>query len=275
MPADIDEREPLLKHATDDRTPRRMTRSPPVTRQLLFYEQAVPVDVQRHRAWAVQPGHDYAFARNVNSVPVTALEFPSAAMEYAIVFASAGDAVFPMAVLGVRDKQNLYLTETGGWDTNYIPAYVRRYPFVFSSSDAGKTFTLFIDESFAGCNEEGRGERLFDAAGNRTQFLEKVLKFLRTYEAEFRRTGDFCARLKELGLLEPMRARFGLASGAQVSLSGFMVINRERLKGLAGERLVELAGTDELELIYLHLHSLRNVAALAARLEPQTAGAAE
>jgi hypothetical protein len=143
---------------------------------------------------------------------------------------------------------------------------VRRYPFVFASSDDGKNFTLCVDESFAGCNTEGRGERLFDAEGNRTQFLETVLNFLKEYQAQFQRTRAFCSRLKDLGLLEPMQATFTLPSGEQRNLTGFMAVNRAKLKGLDDDVLAKMAKGDELELVYLHLHSMQNFSRMLERI---------
>ena len=55
-------------------------------------------------------------------------------------------------------------------------------------------------------------------------------------------------------------------SGENYSLGGFMAINREKLKELPGDKLAELAKTDELELIYLHLQSMRNFGVLKDRL---------
>ena len=45
-----------------------------------------------------------------------------------------------------------------------------------------------------------------------------------------------------------------------------MAVSREKLKALPAETLAEMAKTDELELIYLHLHSLRNFDRLRDRL---------
>lgn len=233
--------------------------------QLLIYDRAVPVSKQRHGTWSVKTGTDYGFARRVNSVPLMAAEFPHAAAEYAIVFAGAKGAVMPVVVLGVRDRENLYVTDQGGWRGKYIPAFIRRYPFVFSSSDDGATFTLCIDEEFTGCNSEGRGERLFDSQGERTQYLENVLGFLQAFQAQFQRTQAFCRKLEELDLLEPMQAQFRLAAGQQMSLTGFMAVSRDRLKALAGDQFADLAKTDELELLYTHLQSLRNFSPMAER----------
>ncbi len=76
--------------------------------------------------------------------------------------------------------------------------------------------------------------------------------------------------MKELGLLEPMQAQVTIDGGKRLSLSGFMAINKETLKALPGDKLVELIKTDELELIYLHLQSLRNFEQLRDRLEIAT-----
>ena len=131
--------------------------------QQLIYETAVPVSKTRHANWSVEVGNDYAFSRNVNSVPLMAVEFAAAAAEYAVVFAGNEQAIMPAAILGMRDRENLYLGAQGAWQAKYIPAFLRRYPFVFSSQDDGKNFLLCVDEGFPGFNQEGRGEKLFNA----------------------------------------------------------------------------------------------------------------
>jgi hypothetical protein len=243
--------------------------------QQLIYETAVPVSKTRHASWSVDAGTDYAFSRKVNSVPLMAVEFPAASAEYAVVFAGNEDAVTPAVILGMREQENLYLGPLGGWQAKYIPAFLRRYPFVFSSQDEGKNFVLCIDEGFPGFNQEGRGERLFDGEGKPSPFVDNVLKFLQSYQLEFRRTQGFCKKLQELNLLEPMRAQVTLDSGERMALGGFMAVNRSRLKTLSGEKLVEMARNDELELLYAHLHSMRNFAAMRDRFAAPAAKLAE
>lgn len=243
--------------------------------QLLIYETAVPVSNNRHGKCHVEAGNNYAFARNVNSVPLMAVEFPEAAQEYAIVFAGAADQLMPVVILGARQNENLYLSADGQWPSKYIPAFVRRYPFVFSTSDDGKTFTLCVDEAFPGLNYQGRGRALFTEEGKPSAYTDNVLKFLQEYRAQFLRTKAFCKKLKDLDLLETMKAEFTLGSGDKMALSGFMVVDRKRLKALSGEALAELAKTDELELVYLHLQSMRNFNAVKDRLLLIQGGKAE
>ena len=249
--------------------------------QLLIYEKAAPVTNQRHRDWSIKKGSDCTFAKHVNAVPLTAVEFAAAALEYAIVFTGAAEAIMPSVILGMRDRQNLYLNEDGSWRAKYLPAFIRRYPFVFASSDEGRRFALCLDEAFSGCNQAGLGERLFDAEGTRTQYLDGVLNFLQQYQGQFQSTQAFCKKLHDLDLLEPMQAQIALPTGEKIALTGFMAVNRDRLKKLSGEKLAELVQANELELIYIHLQSIRNISFMADRLSGtlsangQVAGAGE
>ena len=226
--------------------------------QLLIYETAVRATFQRHGQWSVEVGNDYSFSRNVNALPLTAVEFPRAAAEYAIVFADGAEVPMPAAILGLRAKENLYLSKENQWQAKYIPAFARRYPFVFSLTNDGKTFMLCIDEAFSGFNQQGRGQRLFGDDGKPAPYTENVLKFLQEYEAQFARTQAFCRKLKELDLLEPMQAQVTVPTGEKMSLTGFLVVSRAKLRALSPDNLAGLVKTDELELLYLHLYSMRN-----------------
>ena len=237
-----------------------------MTTQLLIYESVVPVMFANHRHSSVEFGRNYAFSSKINSVPLTAIEFREAQSDYPIVFAGNKEGVMPAVILGLREGENLYLSGEGKWDARYIPAFVRRYPFVFAKSDDGERFNLCIDEMFSGFNGDGRGERLFADDGKPTTYVENILKFLQEYQLQFLRTERFCQKVLELDLLEPMQAQVEMNSGEKYSLGGFMAINREKLKELPGDKLAELAKTDELELIYLHLQSMRNFGALKDRL---------
>src|SRR5262249_24045488 len=136
-----------------------------MTAQLLIYESVIPLSARRHGDGAVESGSTYGFTRKTNSVPLMAVEFPLAAPEYPIVFAGTKENCMPAAILGVRDSQNLFLSRDAKWEARYIPAFVRRYPFVFSRSEDKQRLVLCIDESYSGFNREGRGERLFGEDG--------------------------------------------------------------------------------------------------------------
>ena len=237
---------------------------------MMMYENAVPLSRTRHAAWHLE-SRGYEFCREVSSVPLVTAEFAAAVLEYPVVFHEATGNMMPVAVLGIRPGQNLYLSRQGAWQARYIPAFVRRYPFVFASDDSNKTFTLCLDEAFDGFNQAGRGERLFADQSEPTPFVSSMLKFLQRYHSEFQRTRDFCKKLKDLNLTQPMQAQLSLESGEKMALAGFSAVDRARLKTLSKEALSGLMDSDELELTFAHLTSLRNFGILRDRLgDPST-----
>ena len=234
-----------------------------MSKQLLSYEKVIPVSSELHRDVSVKATEKFGFARDLNSVPLLAAEFASAVQNHPIVFAGEGDATFPAVLLGLEDGANQAVDADGNWTEGYVPAFLRRYPFVFSQND--ENFTLCIDETYPGINQEGRGERLFDADGERTQYLQNILAFVSQFQGQFERTRLFCKRLSDLNLLEPAQARYTAADGRSGRLSGFMTINRDRLKAIPETALKEMFATDELELCFIHIHSLQNVSRLGTK----------
>lgn len=238
--------------------------------QLLFYNEVVPVSSERHHDLSIKAGSDFNFAAAANAVPVVAAEFGRASAEYPIVFAGEGDNEMPVAILGAAPGQNLFVGRDGRWTGNYVPAFVRRYPFVFASgAENRERLALCVDETFAGCNRDGRGERLFDAAGERTQFLGSVIGFMQDYQGQYERTRAFAGQLRELDLLVPMQAQYNANDGSRRSLAGFRVVDRGRLKALDADRLTRLVRDDSMEWIFAHLSSLQHLASITQRAASQ------
>ena len=236
----------------------------------LFYENVVPLSKERHKDWYLRPIESFEFTRNTNSLFIAALEFNKVAREYPIVFGKNADGkAFPVALLGMTPGQNLYLNETGEWLAEYIPAYVRRYPFIVASDpqeSGNRKLTVCIDEAFPGFNQSEEGNKLFQESGEESAIIVQAIEFLKEYNQHLELTQAFCDKLNELGLLEPMQATVKLNSGDEQSMTGFMGINREKLKKLRAKVLSELVKTDFLELIYAHLASLSNIDMLVKRI---------
>ena len=236
-----------------------------MSKQLLIYERATPVSSNRHRDWSVAQTRNFSFARDVNAVPLVAAEILPASREFPVVFAGQDDDLMPTALLSVTDNVNAFVSEDGTWSGRYVPAFLRRYPFVFSKStgEDGDQFTLCVDEEYEGLNHEGLGERLFDTSGDRTQYLENTLNFVTQYQNQFTATEVFTKKLAELDLFEPAQVRFNLAGGRNGALGGFVRVSREKLRALGDDVLLEMARSDTMELIHAHIASLANVTQLA------------
>ncbi len=239
-----------------------------VSRQMLVYQATVALSPSRHADLSIEATTDYSFAAELNAVPLTAVEFARAAQEYAIVLAQGGGGeLVPAALVGVRPGENLFVAPDRSWRGRYVPAFLRRHPFVFASADADDRLTLCIDEACRGLNREGRGERLFTSDGRPTVHLEERLHFVQAYQTQAERTRRFMQRVQTLDLLEPMHLQAQTdAAGATRTLGGFMGVSRERLRALDAPTLQALAANDELELLYLQLNSLHNLDLLKTRL---------
>jgi hypothetical protein len=242
--------------------------------QQLIYRAPAPVHSVRHARVHVEPRADFAHARGAHSMPVMTSEFALAAAEFPIVFAAADGAVLPVLALGARAGESLFVDAQGRWGARFLPAFLRRYPFVYAQGE-GDQFTLCIDEAYPGLNDQGRGEALFGPDGQPSAYVQQVIRFLQEYRHQFERSRAFGERLQALGLLQPMRADLVLPDGQLTTLGGFLAVDRERLKALPAEALQALVRDDALELVYLHLQSLRHFETLRRRLLAAAASPAE
>jgi hypothetical protein len=237
-------------------------------KQLLIYDNITPLTRQAHGNLSLRRPETFEFARETNAVPLVAAEFPLAAADYAIIFTDTEEGIVPAVVLGARNAENLFVGADGKWNATYIPAFVRRYPFAFATDEKGERFTVMIDPGYIGFNSKDEGERLFNADGSNTSLLETMLAFLQEYQGMFARTKVFGARLAELGVLDPVEANLPLPSDPERKLTGFKIVNRERLKSIPTDVMAQMLREDELELVYLHLFSLRNLDRLKEKLIP-------
>ncbi|MDB5871977.1 MAG: hypothetical protein JWQ07_1419 [Ramlibacter sp.] len=231
----------------------------------VYYERPVLLDREKHRKRRVRASSSFAFARKANSLYLAGVEFADACKEYAVVFTrSANQAVVPVAMLGLRSRENLFIDDKDQWTGSYIPAFVRRYPFVLAEL-SGQGMGVCIDEAFAGLNEK-EGEALFDKDGNNTPFMQNALDFLNRYQQEYQRTEAFCRRLEQAGLLTEMNAKADLADGRSFTVNGLLVVDEKKLLALPDAVALSLFRAGELHLVSLHLTSLSNMKTLVDRM---------
>lgn len=133
---------------------------------LLLYEKPVVLNRDQHRSVKIGAVSNYQFAARTNSIILTGTEFVEACKEYPVVFAQSGDRLVSVALLGVRENENLFVDADGKWDARYIPAFVRRYPFVLAETGTAELLVC-VDESSAAFNS-ANGEALFDTEGKNT-----------------------------------------------------------------------------------------------------------
>jgi hypothetical protein len=234
--------------------------------QLDFYRRPVPLSSHAHRALRLRGAGDFRFASSTNCVTLAGIEFSEAAKEYPIVFAKLdGHECVPVILLGLKDRQNVFVTKSGAWDARYIPAFVRCYPFVLASGESDKSLNVFIDEECESWSDSD-GDALFSYDGAHSPFLDQKLKLLSSYHAELATTRNLARVLVEYELLSEITARADLSGGGKYILKGLHIIDEAKLQQLSPEQAVQLLRSGLLALIYAHLMSLSNTARLVDRM---------
>ena len=226
---------------------------------LLFYKKLVALNKEQHSRLSFKKFERMDFAASAQSVLLTGSEYAEACKEYPIVFIKAPDNnLMSVALLGFRPGENLFINAEGKWNSNYIPAYVRRYPFIFSEVSA-EQLVVCVDEECSGLNSVGEGEPLFDEQGGASPFVSNMIQFMQDYQADFIRTRAFMERLQQLDLLKESSAKIILNNGEEFLLNGIWLVDETVLAALNDEQLLLLARNGELGRIYAHLISLSNL----------------
>lgn len=238
--------------------------------EVLFYERPIPLNRNEHKDLRLKAVPNVKFAARAHSVPLTGAEFPIAARDVPILFAGQSmDDAGPMALLGLRQNENLLVDENGHWAQGvYVPAFVRRYPFILAEKPAGTEgddFTVFLDESFEGFDKE-EGERLFKEDGSDSEMLTNAVGFLGEFQQHVTRTHWFMDQLRKHELLEPRNIRLE-KDGNAINLNGLFVVNEEKLRQIDEKTAHDFLKEGVMGWIYAHLLSLPNIDRLAQRLD--------
>jgi hypothetical protein len=234
---------------------------PELSGQVLFYKQPEPLSLERHRSLGVkQINAPFSFLREAHAVPITVSEFGMAATCYPIIF--VGDAKTPVAVMGIRQNENEYVDAQGNPDPDYyLPAFVRRYPFVFASDNQTDRLLLCIDVKAPMVSSQP-DVPLFDG-DQPSQFTQDAIEFCKEFERQRRATVEFVEMLEKENLFEQKSVTFTPrdntgAQGEPQKIADYFAVSEERLNALPESRFNEIRNTGALAPVYAHMVSLLN-----------------
>ena len=235
------------------------TNNSPLEGNVLFYTNPEPLDQSVHGGLGVNPSDKpYAFVAQTNIVPLTVTEFSAAALSYPIIF--TGENRQPVAVMGLSSNENLFVAPDGEFRADaYVPAYVRRYPFVFADDKQNQRLILCIDRGASIVAEGGQNPLFVD--GQPSDYTNMAMEFCNNFEQERQRTEGFVALVKDLDLLDIREAHFTPRNpdgtpGQPQKLAEYYAVSEDKLRALPAEKLVELRDNGALGQIYAHLVSL-------------------
>lgn len=223
----------------------------------LFYQEPTPLDAKAHADLSLKGDFTFKFAAETNAIPVNLIEFPQICHFYPIAFSNDGSAT-PVAILGLRNNENLFVSDKGEWNQDtYIPAYIRRYPFIFAENPENDQLTLCADLK-SDMIEKSNKQPFFDKDGAPTQLANNALEFCKSYHSAAQQTQEFSKALAESGILMDRQAEITVADGNKITFSGFSVIDEQKLAALKDKDFLMWREKGWLPFLYAHLFSGTN-----------------
>lgn len=219
----------------------------------LFFKRVVGVNPQLHGGLRLDRAAGFRFAAGAQSVPIGLTEFEAAAQHYPVLF-TAGPNPAPVALLGLREGQNLFVRPDGGWMQDaYVPAYCRAFPFIFVEDAATKT--LFVGmEPDADHIRPDAGQSLFED-GRPSQALNEAVGFCQAFRESVTAAANFGRALEQAKLLEDEEATVNFTVGGVARIRGFKIVKPERLADIDDATFLEWRRMGYLAAIYAHLFS--------------------
>lgn len=232
-----------------------------------MYKNVEPINSIAHIKCGIKEINSLSYAKELIHAPITIAEFYESCKDYPIVFAKdASESWSALALVGFKEKENLFIDAKGVWEKNrYIPAFIRRYPFIFVSQPNSEELTLAFDVTCKEDNCHNKERTFFDEEAKATPFLQGIMSFLTQFQNDAKATAEFIKQLDEWELLEARMANIVTPSGETFTLNGFFVINEEKLRLLSKKRKEEIYAKNSIPLITAHLISLSNIQRIGNR----------
>ena len=243
----------------------------------VFYKDLIPLNSNLHADWRARTVDKAAWVAKQHAVPLTVEEFPAAQRNYPIVF-SAGDNPVPLALMGLNEGVNVFFDDEGAPRDNpapYIPAYVRRYPFLLARMDKDSdALSLFFDPTTDLVGKFDDGAALFNDDKQPSEHTQGLLQFCEKFEQAGMRTQAFMQELKDADLLMDGEVAIQRTDNPDQPFTyrGFKMVNQDKLRELRGDQLRKWNENGLLPLVFAHLFSLDHMRTIFARQVDQGVG---
>lgn len=224
----------------------------------LFYKDLVPLSSVDHADFHARALDRADFLIDQHAVPLTSDELVAASRFYPIVF-SAGDNPVPLALMGLNEGINTFVDAEGKLvNPVYVPAYIRRYPFLLARlRPDSEELSLCFDPTANAVGKFDEGDALF-ADGKPSEATNAVLQFCQNFEEAGQRTSMFVEELKKADLLMDGEVAIQPEGADKPYVyRGFQMVDENKLRELRGDVLRKMMQNGMLPLIFAHLFSLQ------------------
>jgi len=231
-----------------------------------FYNNIMVLDKEKHKNLRLKVNNNYQIFSDTNALPIAGVEFIEASKEHAIAFINyQNEGIIPVYILGLRDNENLLLNPDNSWKYRYVPAFVRRYPYIMVEPNEEGDSVICIDADYEGINDP-KGDSIFVQEKDGIKPgppLESAMEMLQDFNAQLIRTREFTKRLEEFDLLQEITPRINLPDGRDFAIGGIYTIDEKKLLELEDEKALTLYRSGEMAWIYNQLGSISNLLRLA------------
>ena len=237
----------------------------------LFYKDLLPLNSRDHGDWRVNSFADASFLESTHAIPLTVDEFVDAQRDYPIVF-TAGENPLPIALVGLNEGVNTYMDAEGKLEAGvYVPAYIRRYPFILAKLNKDSDdMSLCFDPQAGVLGKSDEGQALFED-DKPTEYTNGVLEFCRRFEESGQRTKAFIEELKKLDLL--MDGEIAITRNDMPDTPfvyrGFQMVDENKVRELSAEQVETLNKNGMMMLIHAQLFSMNLMRMLFERQSAQ------
>jgi hypothetical protein len=240
----------------------------------LFYRDLIPLNSQQHANWKTRSTDKATWLAGINSVPLTVEEFPQAQRNFPIIF-TAGENPIPLVLMGMNEGVNVFVEDDGTVPNPvYIPAYVRRYPFLLARIQPdSEELSLCVDPTSELVGEFDEGQPLFEN-GAPSESCKNTLQFCEQFEIAGQKTANFMNELVKHNLLMDGELNIDVGNGQPFNYRGFQMVDETKLREVRGDILRTWNQNGLLALIYAHLFSLDLVRDVFGRQVAQGKGPA-
>ena len=239
-----------------------------------LYNQLEPLNSNVHGSMRVRGLDNLPGLATAHAIPVTIDEFALVQRHYPIIF-SVGDDPVPLALMGLNEGVNTFVDENGTPTDRgaYMPAYVRRYPFLLARlRPDSDELSLCFDPSSGAVGDFEEGQPLFDG-DQPSEATNAVLNFCEQFETAGQRTQLFMAELKKAGLLMDGEVAIQPEFAEQPFVyRGFQMVDEEKLRDMRGDELRKMNQNGMLALVFAHLFSLAQIRDVFGRQVQQGKG---
>lgn len=228
-----------------------------------MFENSTNLDSELHRNLKFDPSVNLKFASKLASAPIAASEVSQVARQMPFAF-SSDETLVPVAFMSIKENENAFINAAGEWIGDYLPAHIRRYPFILGQTDTPDKFTIMFDSDAPEVNTIS-GKPLYEENGDIAPTLSDITNLLQAFHNELSVTEELLKPLLEKDVLTNQTVTINRPDGTTWSLEGVRAVDGERVKALDDATLAEWVRSGLMAIVYAHLHSLENVRYLAER----------